>query len=386
MLRPAVFLLLGLTCVDGVHADEATLPDGSRPPGQLVSAANGQVLFRTANRSVALSGLVIRFNGSEKVPLKPFRFRVALTDGSTFSADLLGLDDARLRVRTAWADELALPRSAVAAVTHLEESTTPTREDFVPANAISGPSEPQVDEIVLTAGDQLFGRVVRADRDRLQVQIRRTTRDLNWDRVRELRMTRTPIEPKTTEGEHVRIWVRSAAGASDALLGVLRSLDAQQFTLAHPLLGEVSIARERVLRLQGLFQGRRQEIDPGDHHLGDAGSQSATRYPRRAEGVALRRSFRLTEVPATARLQLDVMDFRTDGTGRLELWLNAKKIADLSKQIDPNVVEPRRVNVELPSSLLRLGLNELELRLTPLRDSERHPSCGVSRVVLEMPR
>jgi hypothetical protein len=138
--------------------------------------------------------------------------------------------------------------------------------------------------------------------------------------------------------------------------------------------------------VRGLFHGRRSEVDTDSHHLGDADRLSATLWPRRAEGTSLRRTFRLTEVPPAARLLLDVSELRTDDAGRLELTVNGKRVADLARLVDRGVAEPRRLRINVPMALLQAGANEVELKLTPLRDSEHHPSCGVSRLILELPR
>src|SRR5262249_33555357 len=147
-----------------------------------------------------------------------------------------------------------------------------------------------------------------------------TTRALAWGHVRGLHFARQPVEPRTTDGEHVRLTFRSAAREADQIEGVLRSLDDRRATLSHPVLREVVVERGRLVRLRGVFHGSRLEIDTEPHHLGDPDHLSATLFPRRAEATELQRAFRLSATPAAARLVLDVTDLR--GDGRLELLVN----------------------------------------------------------------
>lgn len=374
MLCRALLLLAVGAAV--TRADEAILADGRRVAGTLAADTAGRVTFQTAERTIPLAQLaLVRFYGKDPPPVHELRYRIALVDGSTFAADLLALDEQRLRVQTSWAREVTLPRSAIVSLAPLEGITTPRRVDF----------DPGQDGVLLANGDQVFGTSLLADRDGVALRMRAGPRKFGWREVRGVYLARQTPEPRTTDGEHVRLWFRSAGGGTDEIEGVLRALDDRQATLTHPELGEVQVDRTQLVRLRGRFRGRRIEIDNGSHHLGDPGHLSATLFPRRAEGTSLRRAFRLTAA-APAHLQIDVSELQTDGVGRLELLVNGKSVADLTTRLDRGVPEPQRIAVEVPERSLRGGLNELELRLTPLRDSERHPSCGVSRLALELPR
>lgn len=370
-----IALLLAFTAVAAGRADEAVLPDGQRLEGKLTADAAGRFAFKVDGRSVPLTQLaLVRFGDSAKRELDSATCRVTLTDGSSFAADVLKLDEKQLRARTGWAEELAIPRSAVASVVRPGGAA---RRDA---------SDPGQDELWLTNGDQVFGTVPHADRAGLTLQVRLAKRSITWNDVRGLYLAERPAQPQTSDGEHVRLAFRSVRGEADEIEGVLRSLDERSATLSHSHLGEVKLDRGQLVRARGLLYGRRIEIDTARHHLGDPDSLSVTLFPRRAEGTTLRRTVRLAGKPPAARLLLDVTDLRTDARGRVELHVNGTSAADLTRLVDREVKEPRRVQVELPVKLLRAGANELELRLTPLRDSERHPSCGVSRLVLELPR
>src|SRR5262245_26700038 len=240
MFRRTV-LLLALTAAATARADEAILPDGRRVEGKL-NADAGRFTFQTAERAFPLAQFAhVRFYGGEPAPVRAQPLRVALADGSHFAAELLALDETRLRVQTSWARELTLPRVAVRSVVRPEGVTTPEGAAFDPAQ----------DGVRLGNGDQVFGTVPAADREAVTLRVRTASRKLAWRDVREVVFARRSLEPQTTDGEHVRLWLR-AAGGTDELVGVLRSLDERQATLASPLLGEVKLDRGLLVRVRGL--------------------------------------------------------------------------------------------------------------------------------------
>src|SRR5262249_38053595 len=126
------------------------------------------------------------------------------------------------------------------------------------------------DEVWLTAGDQIFGRLTRLDRRGLELEGRFGKRTCSWADARGAFPKRPAAGPATTEGAHVRLWLRPAAGSEpDELEGVLHALDDRRLTLRHAALGDLEIDRARLLRLKPLFHGKRIELDNGTHHLGE---------------------------------------------------------------------------------------------------------------------
>src|SRR5262249_41657960 len=82
-------------------------------------------------RTVPLAD-VHRFRFDVSPPRWPAGFvhRVWLPGGQTLTGTLLGMNDERLRLRTAWADELTLPRPWVEAVGTRRGYAVVTAEDF----------------------------------------------------------------------------------------------------------------------------------------------------------------------------------------------------------------------------------------------------------------
>jgi hypothetical protein len=113
------------------------------------------------------------------------------------------------------------------------------------------------DELWLVSGDQLFGRVLRADRHGVDLQAAFGRRSFSWAEVRGVFPQRSPRPPQTGEGERVRVWLRPSAGTEpDVLEGVLRGLDDRRLTLRHPALGDVEVPRARLQRLWPLSPDR----------------------------------------------------------------------------------------------------------------------------------
>jgi hypothetical protein len=244
------------------------------------------------------------------------------------------------------------------------------------------PGDSSQDELWLLGGDQLFGHVLSADRRSIDVRGRFGKKSFPWAEVRGLFLEQQALTAKSSEGEHVRVWLRSGISAeSDRLVGVIRKLDDRRLTLRHALLGDLEIERVRLHQLRWLFHGQRIELDNGWHHLGDKGRLVPGLQPPRAEGPALRSTFKLDKVPKSTRLVVNVQ-----GNPRTEVMVNGKRVDALNRHVDGVAKEPRRVVVVLPADRLRAGENVLEL--TQLADSEtgRRASCVVSGLAIEIPQ
>jgi hypothetical protein len=421
----AALCLATLLSVHGAAADEAVLPDGRHRPGVLTFAKD-RLLFQPAGDQAALPPgeiQAVRFPAEPVPPLLAGRVhRVLLPDGQRLTGEVLGLDGQRLRLRTAWAEEVAVPRPAVVAVTglpgwetvfgddfgpdlagwetagspRLGEQRSPAGQhclilgrpgqaathavappleagafvvDFLPGGAAGGlacaveaefqgegagrtlrvtvtgtgdaygadvpgvegtgyrltrsagwhrlrigfspaslavtvddravwqaegrgpggalrrvrlvcppargaepgggevafadvslarevpeprrPSgDPGQDEVWLLSGDQLFGRVPRADGRTVQVDGRFGERELPWSQVRGVFLRRDGASSPAVDGERVRVSLQSGAGSErDQLDGVVRGLDERWLTLRNPVLGECKIERARLRQL-----------------------------------------------------------------------------------------------------------------------------------------
>jgi hypothetical protein len=253
------------------------------------------------------------------------------------------------------------------------------------------------DELWLLSGDQLFGRVLKADRRGIVLQARFGKRSWGWGEVRGIYLRETAAPPRTLEGEQVEVRIRTGAGPeSDRVVGQVRGLDDKQLTLAHPLLGELVIERTRLRRLRWLFHGRRIELDNTAHHLGPKEKLVAGLYPARAEGVTATWKFNLKNLPATARLYLQAthVQGKEDGNAgawergelRAEVVVNGKVVDYLNRYVNRSTREPQRLTIVLPRKVLRAGRNILQVRQAPERQTRHYEHCGVSDLVLEFQR
>ncbi len=234
------------------------------------------------------------------------------------------------------------------------------------------------DEAWLASGDQLFGKLTRLDRGGFELEGRLGQHRFSWAEARGVFPQHPAAAPATSEGAHVRIWLRPAAGNEpDELEGVLRSLDDRQAILRHPALGDLTIDRARLRRLQPLFHGRRIELDNGTHHLGEKGRLVPGARPARAEGPRIEYTFRLADAPAPARLLLTFLPL----DGRTEVLVNGSRVADLGKSTDGGrTTQP--VVVPLRRDVLKAGDNLVEVRVR--EDAGRRGSCVLAGVRVEI--
>jgi hypothetical protein len=120
------------------------------------------------------------------------------------------------------------------------------------------PTDGEQDEVRLPDDDQLFGRILQADRHVLHIEGRFGKRALPWTQVAGCSFRHPNGAPKATERANVRLRVRSGLCPEyDVLEGVVIALDERHLVLRHALLGEVTLPRSRVRELQPLPQGAR---------------------------------------------------------------------------------------------------------------------------------
>jgi hypothetical protein len=293
-----------------------------------------------------------RFRGADG-PLRQVRLACA------------GRQDGTRAAGAVWLDDLCLAR-AVQALRHVR-------------------ADPDQDEVWLSSGDQLLGRILGADRRGVELEARFGKRPLGWGDVRGLFFRRATPPCQVTEGEHVRLWLRDGGGSEpDRLEGPLTGLDEHALTLRHPLLGEVRLDRGRVRVLRQLFSGKRIELDNGRHRLGPGGK------------LKLEATVRLTTAPDRARLAVRVAGLKgqADGVGGslhggalcTAVVVNGKQVSYLNDEVLRSSPAPQRLRVALPSNCLRAGENTVELRQIPEQKTGQTGSCETSGLVLELPR
>jgi hypothetical protein len=111
--------------------------------------------------------------------------------------------------------------------------------------------DPTQDELWLASGDQLFGKVVRAERKEVALEAHFGTRAFPWTELRGWFPRLAAPRPKAAAGAIVRARLRNGADAFDDVLdGVVTALNDKHLTLRHALLGELRIERRRVVSLR----------------------------------------------------------------------------------------------------------------------------------------
>jgi hypothetical protein len=252
-------------------------------------------------------------------------------------------------------------KGAVRGAVAFDEFTLTRAVDVLPRPT----DAPAQDEAWLASGDEVFGRLTRLDRRGIALEGRFGKRSYSWAEARGAFVQRTGTPPATTAGAHVRVWLRPAAGNEpDELEGVLRAFDERQLTLRHPALGDLTIGRERLLRLRPLFHGRRVELD------------SSTRLLREKSAEY---TLRLEARPEAARLVLVLRP----GDGRAEVVVNGRAVEDLDRYAGRRARAAVRVSVPLPRDGLQVGDNTVAVRVR--EEAGRRGSCSVSDVAVEIP-
>jgi len=127
-------------------------------------------------------------------------------------------------------------------------------DDFTLARAVEvlrhDDADARQDEVWLASGDQLLGRVVRADRHAMELDARFGKRTLSWGDVRGLYLCQGKNAEAAVKTGQTRVWLRAASGGElDQLVGQVRGLSASRLTLRHALLGDLEIERPWLRRL-----------------------------------------------------------------------------------------------------------------------------------------
>jgi hypothetical protein len=109
------------------------------------------------------------------------------------------------------------------------------------------------DEIWLADGDQIFGRILKADSRTIEIEGRFGKRTLPWTAAAGCTFRRPATPPHAQQGATVRLLVHSGLSSEvDVLEGVVTALEERRLTLRHALLGELTFERGRVRELRPL--------------------------------------------------------------------------------------------------------------------------------------
>jgi hypothetical protein len=379
--------MVGLAAGAGAEPQEAILPDGRRLSGELAWSGDGRLRFRPSGKAWAvILDQVLQVRWSESTPPAEAAWRLLLHGGQSLSGTFLGLDAQEVRFGTLWGESINVPRSVVVGM----------RRRQAEPDALSYPAgDPEQDEVVLASDDQLFGHVASAGPSTVAWRGRLGERALSWGQVRGLSFRRQAPISASTDGEHVRIWLHGAIRAEpDVLAGAVQGFDHRSLVLRHAALGTLKVPAEYLIRLEGKFYGRCIEVDGNAYHLG-ARARPAFALPR-ADGLSLRRTFRLEAATGTARLVVEAAHLKGVGDGirpelergglRTAVLLNGQEVDYLNRHVERARRRPCTIRVALPAAALRNGENVLELRQTPNPETGAYEDCIVSGLAVELPR
>ena len=258
--------------------------------------------------------------------------------------------------------------------------------------------DPSQDEIRLAAGDQIWGIVLGADRDRIRLEVLERPIELPWSRVAGVAFRRTPEAGAMVEGPLVRVsWQGGAPEmAPERLEGALAGIDAEVVRIATAYAGVVAVPRSRITEIAIQGRGLRLVLDPHRRHLGDQLMPELD--PPLPDGDHHHVAFRLVAVPeGPAALVLDAEQVESALEGRFaddiergdlrtNVVLNDEPVDFLNRFVADVSGAPIRLRVPIPEGLLREGENVLDFEQTGMaEDPGNRDDLGLLRVALEWP-
>jgi hypothetical protein len=208
-------------------------------------------------------------------------------------------------------------------------------------------------------GDETFGTLSAVGPAGVTLDLKGKKLTLGWPDVAEFTFRCGSVTEKPTTGEHVRVRVRTAEGRRDELDGAVKAFDDRALVLVHPVLGELSLPRDRVEEVRFLFHGRRVPVDSVPHHLG-ARPAFGFAVPR-PEGLRLAKTFPLDR-PAAGFVVVDAAQVSGAGTPA-EVRVNGEAVGELNRFAGRP--QPVVRTYRLPVAGLQRGDNEVEVRLRP---------------------
>ena len=262
--------------------------------------------------------------------------------------------------------------------------------------------DPTQDEARLVVGDQLFGTILRGDRDRVAMIVDDRPTVVEWRDLAGIHFRRDPAAGDPIAGALARVeWDAGAEPGRepDFAEGAVVELSETSLTLETSYAGTLAIPRERLVRLEVLEPGLRLVIDPCSHHLGDEISVSSPALdPPMHEGGVLERSFVVPEdAPAVgpAAIVLDVVGVVGEATGlmfsdmvrrgelRTHVLVDGERIDYVNRYIDDANETPRRIRIPVPDGLTP-GRHVLRLEQTgDARDPTAFDDLGVLAAAVE---
>jgi hypothetical protein len=159
------------------------------------------------------------------------------------------------------------------------------------------------------------------------------------------------------------------------------AFDDKRLVLAHAVLGDLTIPRDRVEELRFRFRGRRVPVDATPHHLGTRpGFGFAVVKP---EGLRFAKAVTVDAVPAEGFVAVEAAQVSGPGPP-VEVLLNGERLGELNRSADRADHVVRAYRFPVPAGAWRKD-NEVEVRVRPPADGKRVPGVDLRAVRLEVP-
>ena len=281
-----------------------------------------------------------------------------------FDRDRLAVfvDDLVLWVRDAGPGELR----SIKLVSDGDGTEAAAIDDVLVANS-EPPAEPRpwadltADAVRSPDGDETFGTLTAAGPAGVTLEMKGKKLAIGWPAAAEFAFRRGPVTEAATSGEHVRVRLKTAEGLHDVLDGAVKAFDDKALTLVHPVLGELTLPRDRVEEVRLLFHGRRVPVDAAAHHLG-ARPAFGFAVPK-PEGLRLVKTVALAN-PAAGFVVIDAAQVSATGTP-VEVLVNGERVGELNRLAGRAEPMVRAYRVPVVAGAWRRGDNEIEVRLRP---------------------
>ncbi|MDX2037687.1 MAG: hypothetical protein SFX72_13635 [Isosphaeraceae bacterium] len=263
-------------------------------------------------------------------------------------------------------------------------------------------ADPSQDEVRMVSGDQSFGRLEKADTERITLEVEGRGVVYPWSEVLGLYLRREARPSKPLGGLWCRAEWRAAPGVDprdlDAVEGVLVEADAERITMQTPYAGTITLPVPRLRRLAVEGSSTRIVVDPFAHHLGDDISEAPAHLdPPQPEGGVLERKFTLAEPPAEAAfLRIDAVQVVGEAPGVgysakirngelvTNLFVNGVKVDYLNRFIEDNNETPIVVRVPVRPGVLRAGENTVRFEQVGLKNDPTYlDDLGILGLAIE---
>jgi hypothetical protein len=236
------------------------------------------------------------------------------------------------------------------------------------ADAVRSPSE-----------GETFGEIIAAGPSGLTLKTKERDLVLPWPKIAEFAFRRGPVNESATAGEHVQVRIRSKDGVRDVLSGAVKAFDDKSLVLIHPVLGEVTIPRNRLEEIRPLYYGRQIPIDTTPRHLGDRPAFGFS-VPK-PEGLWLTRSVKITKSAADGYLIVDAAHVGGKTTP-FEMRVAGESLGSLNRLADRADFRVRTYRLPLPA--IRPDEIEIKLELRPPKDGGRVNGIDLRGLHLEL--